>query len=156
LGWLTLTATGGHPGENSKRAVVRRWIAPQDCTVTISGALEHTSESGDGVRGYIISTQGALGFWPVHHGKREMSIPKLEVKQGEAIDFVVDCNATVENDSFTWTPSIKALSPTGSASTLAWNAKEDFSGPKEIVQPLGPWEKYAQVLLMSNELAFID
>jgi hypothetical protein len=49
------------------------------------------------------------------------------------------------------------LSQTGSTGTAAeWNAKQDFSGPKEIPSPLNAWEKYAQVLLMSNELAFVD
>jgi mono/diheme cytochrome c family protein len=155
LGWVTLTAAGGHPGEGKKLAAVRRWIAPEDCIVSISGTLEHPAESGDGVRGYIFSNRlGALGFWPVHHAKREMGIPKVEVKKGDTIDFAVESNESIDSDSFNWAPVIKTLSSGGKS--ITWNAKEEFSGPKEPVAPLGPWEKFAQVLLMSNEVAFVD
>jgi hypothetical protein len=153
LGWVMLTEAGGHPGESSGYAAVRRWTAPEDCTVTISGTLDHPAEAGNGVRGYIISSRaGALGFWPVYHAKREMSIPKLEVKKGDTIDFVVDSHGDLNSDSFNWVPVVKSLSPDASV----WDAKKDFSGPKEPFAPLTPWEKLAQVLLMSNELAFVD
>ncbi len=154
LGWAMLNATGGHPGEGKKFAAVRRWIAPEDCTIAISGSLEHPADSGDGVRGYVLSSRtGALGFWPVCHGKRDMSIPKVELKKGDTLDFVVDSNHSVDSDSFNWAPTIKTLS---GGKSVAWNAREEFSGPKEPLVPLSPWEKFAQVLLMSNELAFVD
>jgi hypothetical protein len=158
LGYLALTPTGGHPGDGAKNVIVRRWTAPMDCTVSISGTLEHPADAGDGVRGYVLSSRsGALGFWPVYNGKREMSIPKIQVKKGDTIDFVVDSNGNLNSDSFNWAPSIKAIAQTGSSGQeQTWRAKEDFSGPKEPVLPLNAWEKYAQVLLMSNELAFVD
>jgi hypothetical protein len=155
LDWVSLTASGGRPGDGVKRVAIRRWIAPEDCTVAISGTLDHPSEAGDGLRGYIFSSRtGLLGFWPVYHDKREMSIPKVEVKKGDTLDFVVDSSGNSDDDSFTWAPVIKALSAGDHPSI--WNAREDFSGPKDPIVPLGPWEKLAQVLLMSNELAFVD
>ena len=74
---------------------------------------------------------------------------------GDTIDFVTDCYESVDSDSFVWAPVIK-LGGSESGSPAEWNAKQDFSGPKEIPQPLGAWEKFAQVLLMSNELVFVD
>jgi mono/diheme cytochrome c family protein len=158
LGYLTLSATGGHPGDGPKNVVVRRWTAPNDATITISGTLEHPADSGDGVRGHIISSRaGTLGFWPVYQSKREMSIARLDVKKGDTVDFVVDSFKTLDSDSFSWAPTIKALGQAGtSGRELAWSAKDDFRGPKEATVTLNPWEKYAQVLLMSNELAFVD
>jgi len=158
LGWLTLSATGGHPGEGLGNVVVRRWVAPFDCSVSISGALEHKAEAGDGVRGHVISSRaGALGFWPVQNAKREMQIPRVAVAKGETIDFVVDSAGDHNSDSFTWSPVIQVIgSAGGSSSDAAWKAREDFSGPKEPPIFLNPWEKFAQVLLMSNELAFVD
>src|SRR5690606_36857850 len=141
--------------EGPKNAIVRRWIAPIDGAVTISGVLEHPSESGNGVRGHIISSRiGTLGFWPVHDGKRAMSIPRVEVKKGDTIDFVVDSNGDLASESFNWAPSIKALWTTAGAAE--WKAKEGFSGPVVPAPPLGPWEELAQVLLMSIELGFVD
>jgi hypothetical protein len=37
-----------------------------------------------------------------------------------------------------------------------WDAKENFVDPKKIQQPMSAWEKYAQVLLFSNEFFFVD
>ena len=58
-------------------------------------------------------------------------------------------------------PVIKSKGPAaGSASgeyAGEWNGKKDFSGPPEPPpKPLSAWEKYAQVLLLSNEFMFVD
>jgi hypothetical protein len=37
-----------------------------------------------------------------------------------------------------------------------WDAKAQFGGPPPRHEPLGPWEMYAQVLLQSNEVVFVD
>ena len=42
------------------------------------------------------------------------------------------------------------------ASHSIWNSKEDFEGPREPVVPLSPLARLCQVLLMSNELVFVD
>ena len=40
-GMAHLTATGGEPGAGPRHAVVRRWAAPADATVRITGSLTH-------------------------------------------------------------------------------------------------------------------
>ncbi|MBI4326953.1 MAG: PSD1 domain-containing protein [Chloroflexi bacterium] len=160
LGWVLLNAEGGHAGNDPQHAAIRRWTAPRAGSVSISGTLGHGSESGDGVQGRIVSSrQGELGTWTVQHGKEPAKVERLEVQRGEAIDFLVDCRAGVDSDSFTWAPVIKMLNSTPPASgsaAIEWDARQDFSGPKESPKPLDPWEKYVQVLLMSNELVFVD
>ena len=42
--------------------------------------------------------------------------------------------------------------PTTAESELA----VEFAGDKESKVPFGPWEQLAQVLLLSNEFAFVD
>ena len=37
-----------------------------------------------------------------------------------------------------------------------WSAKKDFEAAAKPVVPLTRWEELAQVLLLSNELAFVD
>ena len=40
---------------------------------------------------------------------------------------------------------------------LDWDASADFGKPgREQPKPLNAWEKYAQVLMLSNELVFVD
>jgi len=165
LGWVMLNAEGGHVGNDRQHAAVRRWVAPRDGSVQILGTLAHATDKGDGVRGFLVSSRaGELGRWTVHNDKAATQFDKVEVKAGDTIDFLTDLGATVENDSFTWAPKIKYLgAATRPRSRLAadqsgeWNAETDFGQPgREQPKPLDPWQKYAQVLLLSNELAFVD
>jgi len=162
LGWVQLTAQGGHAGNDLQHAAVRRWIAPRDARLAISGTLQHEHQEGDGIRGRIVfSRTGQLGSWTLHNDKAETKIEALEAKEGDTIDFVVDFNAGLNSDDFKWSPVITTkdqLARSSSGENIAeWNAKKDFAGPPEPPpKPLLPWEKYAQVLLLSNEFMFVD
>jgi hypothetical protein len=155
-----LTEAGGHPGNDLKHAAVRRWIAPRDARLTISGTLTHDPAEGDGVRARIVSSeQGELGLWTVHHDKAETKVETVTVKKGELLDFITDCYQTVSFDSFGWTATLKVTDQPKAAGGKpeSWNTKKDFADSARSQQkPLTPWEKYAQVLLLANELAFVD
>ncbi len=227
FGPLELTATGGHPGTHPNVAVIRRWIAPMDTTVNISGRLEHkldteadaayqelSSEAKklydknawDGVTGIIVWSRGVnragqrVGkeLWrsDVRRGRRDTAIrykakdlatgkdlPEGDVlvKRGDTIDFIVTCNKYFapqaysncaktfklkngQQDNFMWNPTVK-IKPTiakdmekkaGSQLVTTWTAADDFQGSTYKPKPLNPWEKYVQVLLLSNEVAYVD
>jgi len=159
IGWVLLNATGGHPGNDLDHVVIRRWIVPHDGTVSISGTLKHDSEQGDGVQGRVVSSRlGVLGEWKVHHGKEQAVVDKIKAMRGDTIDFVVDCRNGPDSDAFSWAPKIQFASTADAyaALTKTWDAKDDFGGPRDTPKPLDPWEKFAQVLLLSNELVFVD
>ena len=80
LGYTLLRATGGHPG-SGRNAVIRRWTSPADGVVTITGALSHPSENGDGVRGRIVSSRaGELhGQWVAYHGTTETMVEEFQI-----------------------------------------------------------------------------
>jgi mono/diheme cytochrome c family protein len=156
LGWVTLNAEGGHTGNDLAHAAIRRWRAPYDGAVKVSGQLRHETGKGDGVRGRLVSSaSGAIGEWLVHNSRATTNVERVEVKRGDTIDFMVDLRAGLDSDSFTWAPRLRYVEGAGSE-TKSWNAKADFSGPREERKPLTPWERYAQVLLLSNELMFVD
>jgi hypothetical protein len=160
LGWVMLDARGGHVGNDRQHAAIRRWVAPRGGTISIRGELKHESERGDGVRGRIVSSRlGQVLVHTAHNGTAAMRVEGLEVQRGDTIDFVVDCRGSVEFDSFLWAPKITlhaADDGLAGGSTGEWDARADFSGPAKVFQPLDAWEKYAQVLLLSNELMFVD
>jgi mono/diheme cytochrome c family protein len=161
LGWVLLSSEGGHVGDDQNHAAIRRWRAPADGTISIDAELNHPSEKGDGVRARIVSDrQGLLGEWNTQHGRVSTALERVEVRRGEQIDFVADCRQSVAFDSFHWAPVIRRLDSTTAKSDdpREWNAKTDFSGPvkKAERRPLTAWEKYAQVLLLSNESFFVD
>jgi uncharacterized protein DUF1553 len=153
LGWVCLTADGGHPGD-AAHAAIRRWIAPAAGTVRIDGVLSHPSQVGDGVRGRVISSRaGVVGSWDVVHKDDVTKVESIEVQKGDTIDFIVDPRATVETDSFSWTVTVR-LEGAESASDQTWDSIKDFHGRLHV--PLTRWQELAQVLLMSNEFVFVD
>ena len=160
IGWVLLNATGGHPGNDPRHAAIRRWTAPQEAKLAINGTLKHENEAGDGVRGRIVSSRvGVVGEWTVHHAKELTAVEPVEVKPGDTIDFVVDCRSGPDSDSFSWAPKIQLVRPypdNSEALDKTWDAKDGFGGPRETPKPLDAWEKFAQVLLLSNELMFVD
>ena len=160
LGWVTLSAQGGHPGD-SKHCAMRRWTAPYNTSVAIQGRLEHPAKPGDGVEAMVISSSaGLLGSWIAHTSTAETRLAHVEVKRGETLDFVLSCRADNNSDSFLWAPAIEAIAtPAGErGQETHWDAAGDFSGPTtaEAPQPMNAWEAYAQALLLTNEFLFID
>jgi hypothetical protein len=159
LGWVLLSAEGGHPGNDAQHAAIRRWRAPADGVISISSELEHPNNQGDGVRARVVSSRkGLLGEWIAYNSKTNTPLAKIEVKRGDLIDFVTDCRGSVEFDSFTWAPVLKYVTGTAPKDEpREWNAKTDFAGPvKPKPPPIDNWTKYAQVLLLANELMFVD
>lgn len=154
LGWLQLTATGGHPGNNLEHAVVRRWTAPQAGTVSIESLLKHEPEPGDGVRYWILSSRhGVLKTGTVHQQSVAINVDHLTVEPGDTFDFVVDILEVLHSDQFLWAPKLTLLA-TGTGQASLWDAQRDFFGPPP--QILGIWEQLAHVLLCSNEFLFVD
>ena len=113
--------------------------------VQIRGSLGHDSEKGDGVRGHIVSSiHGSLGSWTAKKQRQETKLDNVKVARGEIIDFIVESGESVDSDTFTWVPVLKVAGADGqtqNGQAIEWNARQDFSGPKEIPQPLDPWEK---------------
>ena len=136
---------------------VRRWVAPRDAVLTISGTVEHKIEAGDGVRAHVVSSRdGLLASWVLHNRRAEARIEPVTVKQGDTIDFVVDFREGLNNDEFAWAPTIKAAAGAGTPEEQ-WDAKAQFSPqPAAALPPPDPWQQYAHVLLLSNEFLFVD
>ncbi len=127
-GYVFLSAQGGHPG-NPSYATVRRWTAPGDGIVQVTGRLGHGSENGDGVRGRVISsTRGLLGTWTAKHGEVDTPLADVTVLAGEQLDFVTDCQAHETSDSFTWTALLNFRRPDGTA--VVYDSQRQFRGPQ--------------------------
>ena len=153
LGWVQLTATGGHPGNTRLVAAVRRWVAPRAMTVSITSKLIHEAQPGDGIRAFVVSSQqGVLAQAILHQDKVSLDA-ELEVQPGDTIDFVVDIDKILNSDQYLWEASIIEV-PKDSNTATRWNSKEDF--PSNTVAMLTVWEQLAQVLFCSNEFFFID
>ncbi|MBX3437032.1 MAG: DUF1553 domain-containing protein [Planctomycetaceae bacterium] len=128
LGWVTVHANGGHPGNTREFSAIRRWVAPMDGAASVSGTLQHGSEHGNGVRGLIVSSRaGVIGEWTVHNGQAETTTSPVEIAAGDTIDFIADNNGDVTSDSFAWTVTVSVGSAAGGVQEFSSAAQ--FSGP---------------------------
>lgn len=129
-GWAILHATGGHPGDDPARAVVRRWTAPAKLKLSLRGTLEHLSENGDGVRGRIVSSRsGLLGEWTAKNGKTDSTVAAVEVEANDTLDWIVDCREHVTSDSFNWGVELQQLDVPAGQPAKAWKSAVEFAGP---------------------------
>ena len=158
LGWVQLTASGGHVGNDLKHAAVRRWISPLDTQIDVRGMIGVTEPGGDGVRATVLSDRrGVLGTWVAEFGSEVAAeLDAIEVVAGEQIDFVVDCRpaGNIQCDQFTWAPKIRGNDGAGE---FEWSAERDFAGaPGGATHRLDAWERFAHTLLLSNAFMFVD
>jgi hypothetical protein len=158
--WTLLNARGGHPGADAANAAIRRWTAPVDGVIQVTGQVEHTSDRGDGIRARIVSSRsGELGSWVAKNGPQATEVAALKVARGDTLDFVVEPQTSADSDGFLWAPKltlIRADDGGVAPSNRRWDARQDFGGKREFPRPLTPWEQYAQVLLSANEFVFVD
>ncbi len=167
-GTAKLTDGGGAPGDDLAAVVVRRWVSPVAGVVDVQGKLVHAVgpfelrfKLSNGIRGWLVSSrQGVLGRWqvalppPPADGLSYQANPSVatdlkgvHVEPGETLDFVVDALGDYEADDFQWAPVLVS-------GKRSWDAKKDFAGP--AIAKLTPREQLAQVLLLTNEFAFLD
>ena len=152
LGFVNLSKEGGHPGPDAAHCAIRRWTAPKDGTVAITGTVRRPAEAGDGVLARIVSSRAGelLKVEVAPTQNAETKLDRVEVKAGETLDFLVDARAGDNSDGFRWHPTI-----TGDLGTF--DSQAQFTGPASAPPTaLKPWEQYAQVLLETNEFVFVD
>ena len=152
LGWVQLTAEGGHPGNDREHAAIRRWTAPHDGEFKLDTKLFHQPAAGDGIRTFIVSSkQGLLASKPIHHTTADYGVESVTVKKGETIDFVVDIGDVLNSDQYLWSVNVQEVA---SETKLVWDSIADFK--KDDVKQLTPWEQLAHVLICTNEFLFVD
>ncbi len=159
---LLVTASGGLTDDKLSRGVIRRWTAPCNGVVSVDGALGHAAAKGAGVNGYLLLNQkNLLGEWEAKHSKASTRVARIELRAGDTLDFVVKNAGVSTGEIFSWSPVISLVVPNPNETpglVPEWNAEADFAGPADPAkkEPLNAWEKYAQVLLLTNETVFVN
>jgi Protein of unknown function (DUF1553)/Protein of unknown function (DUF1549)/Planctomycete cytochrome C len=152
LGSMFLSKEGGAPGGDHDHQIIRRFTAPQDCTVTVAGSVKHSGKMGDGIEARIVSSRsGTLGRWKVRSAEIKPEVGAVTLKAGDTLDFMVDCGDNDLEDTFLWAPELSCKD-----NGKRWSASSQFAGPQEQVKTLTRWQRFVQTLLFTNEFAFVD
>jgi len=153
LGWVQLTAGGGHPGNDRRRASIRRWTAPRSMMVAIQSQLTHEPDIGDGIRAFIVASRdGVIHSTTAHQQERELNTEAIPVEAGDTIDFVVDIGDVLNSDQYLWSIRLNQM-PLG-VEAAVWDSKKEFAGAAPVL--LTAWAQLAHVLFCSNEFLFVD
>jgi hypothetical protein len=124
---LRINRKGGHPANTL--ACIRRWTAPADGILSITGTLNPPTDLGDGVHARIVASSGGLlGECQAFNGSEATNVASIKVLAGDTIDFVVSKNASTTNDSFTWTVRLQLKT---TDRELRYDSVADFCGPGE-------------------------
>lgn len=104
--WTRVGKDWQHPGQNTPS--VRRFDAPRDGRVTITGRVFKLHLDGDGICASIRHNQREL--WRAAIGGKDGTglEPKLtlDVKKGESLRFIVDKGRTIACDTTGWDPLV--------------------------------------------------
>ena len=156
LGYAYLSKESGHTPSDPKVAVVRRFTAPFDGTVRLSGQLGHLSQEGDGVRITIWAGDKRI-FKSTQKSNRRPYGPLAHwLKAGQTVDFVASAGESASHDTFRWQVAVQMNGTDGTI--LETNSDKHFSGPfpKTENANMDRLAQLAQTLMLSNEFAFID
>ncbi|MHC4401582.1 MAG: HzsA-related protein [Planctomycetota bacterium] len=104
--WTRVGKTWHHPGENTPS--VRRFTAPRDGRVTITGRVYKLHTDGDGVRLEIRHGRRTVWKAEIEGDDAEGTEPnlELEVRAGDAVRFVVHKRDRIYCDTTHWDPVI--------------------------------------------------
>ena len=158
FGHAYLGKTGGHTTSDPSLGVIRRYTAPQNEKVTLEGKIRHSSKQGDGVT-FSIQTNGKQIYESTQLNSQQRHGPhSIKLNAGDVIDLIATPGRTSSFDSFEWTAKIQSKPEQGKGQGSERDTIKHFSGPFEIekIQSLDRLEQLAQILILSNEFAFID
>ncbi len=156
FGHAQIAAERGHPGGGLGGAVVRRWSAPADGTVTVVGVMGHNSDQGDGVRATFAIGESVHWQEVQKSSHRPYDAMTWPIKQGQSLDLIVDDNGSPSFDSYFWRTQIRFEGHDGR--TIESSSVDDFSGPlaDDAARVLSRREQFTHLLMISNEFAFVD
>lgn len=128
VGWCQMSPKGGHPANHL--AVVRRWIAPREGRVAVTGMLMHPDAPGNGIRARIVHQAVVLGEWTAHDSKADTLVEGIAVAAGDIVDFVVDSRGMDGSDGFEWPVELSYVDGSGDQ---VWNSALDFTPPQGTI-----------------------
>jgi hypothetical protein len=128
--WLRVGKDWHHPGDRAPS--VRRFLAPHDGSVTVTGSVRKAHLAGDGVRAAIVHNDRPVWQHELAGDDGQGLDPNLvlTVQRGDTLRFVVDKLGSISCDTTYWDPVITYVDG------LRFQASEAFAAKK---QGAGGW-----------------
>jgi cytochrome c553 len=144
--WTRVGKDWHHPGQNTPS--VRRFTAPRDGRVTVTGRVFKLHLSGDGIRASIRHNDREIWKAEIDGDDDKGVEPKLalDVKKGDALRFVVDKRGGIGCDTTGWDPVVTYSDGQRFQASVSFVAKKqgeggwfyEMLGKGEVPQPDKP------------------
>lgn len=135
----------------------RQWNSPRKGSFEIKGTFSSKSIKGqsDTVL-HVYKNSKPLKSFNIIDGKEVVIELTTDLEVGDKLDFLTS-NISKINKDFTLNIKINELKDENSLTPITWNSNTDFKAPiSKNDKELNSWERYAHVLMMSNEMIFIN
>ena len=128
LAWLRLEKEWGHAAPDPSVVAIRRWRCSKGAVIKVRGEVSHVSQHGDGIRAYLVTSQGeTLWKGDAKHSKAMIATREFTLQAGETLDLCVDCNSEATYDGFKTHLILDVRDPGGETET--WDSLEDYRDP---------------------------
>ena len=141
--------------KNVSIKTVRQWISPRSGTFSVSGNIGYKSKAGESVQ-LSVYKNGTL------HSKfisTSADVPfnlSYTLNLNDKLEFMVSGESNFNKD-YTLAIKILEVKDVNSLTPVSWDSKLDFKGPiKKSDRELNSWERYTHILILSNEMVFIN
>ena len=126
--WTRVGKNWHHPGQNNPS--VRRFTAPREGAVAVSGRVFKLHLQGDGIRASVRHNERELWRAEIDGADEKGVEPKLELtlKKGDALRFIVDKRGGIGCDTTGWDPVVTYADGARFQASLAFGAKKQGEG----------------------------
>jgi hypothetical protein len=156
---LTINKTGGELMNNPNIYSIRQWVSPREGLFQANGTfkLKPSKDVVPNVNLFIYKNDRPIKTVNINsYGESPFQIDLNKISFNDKIEFVLVNSSKLEKD-YTLLIKIDELKDENSFTPVNWNSQSDFRAPiKKIDRELNGWERYAHILLMSNEMIFIN
>jgi len=154
---LSVTKTGGTLSQNPSLKSIRQWTSPRNGTFSISGSAGTSKSKPTDVLNLTIYKNGVSQNRISLNQSTEIPFNlTLSLSVNDKLEFAMS-QETNFNKDYTLTVRISEIKDVDSLTPVNWDSRVDYRGPlKKSDRELNSWERYTHILILSNEMVFIN
>jgi hypothetical protein len=153
---FSITKNGGTLSQNQTLKSIRQWTSPRNGAFTVSGSAGTKGKPGDLVQ-LLIYKNGTIQNRIALNQTSEIPFNLiLTLSVNDRLEFSVS-HETNFNKDYTLAVKISEVKDVDSLTPVNWDSRADYKGPlKKSDRELNSWERYTHILILSNEMVFIN
>jgi cytochrome c553 len=152
---VSATRNGGSLSSNQDIYSIRQWISPRNGSILISGTVSVKVKSQSA--SLVLYKNGSPIKTVIVAGGPEISFSQtMDVGVDDKVEFSM-VNTSLNNKDYTLAIKILEVKDVNSLTPVTWASNVDFRGPiKKSDRELNSWERYTHILILSNEMVFVN